>query len=442
MKKILTIAGYDPSSGAGITEDMEVFHSLGFHGLSAPTAMVIQGPEGVKKVYPTPLIQFREILHGFDRDFTLQGVKIGVLYDKTYIQAIVAFLKKKRNIPVVVDPVFSSKNGVELIKEPGITTVKRSLFPMATMITPNTVEATRLCNVSIENLKDMERAAAELIKSGPRAVVIKGGHLKGNPTDLFYDGKRFLYHEKKRIDREVHGTGCFFSSLLTSFLAHGYSPPDAFFASEERMEKSLLQSYRIENKSYYYMSPSIRNGFDAERWEVISSLRIVKEELLTRNPVELVPEVGMNLGYALKQAESIQDVAAFPGRIRRYHEKILIGSDPLFGASSHVARMILAFMRRHPRIRACANIKYNETYLRKAEAAKMRIVFFDRAKEPDIERKTEGKSLDFIIDQALKRTTFPPDIIYDKGSTGKEAMIRIFAENPIQLIQKMEIIRP
>ena len=442
MKSVLTIAGYDPSSGAGITSDMSTFFSLGLQGFSAPTCTVMQGPHGVEQVYPTPLKQFREILSIVGKGDSLRGVKIGVACDEPYIRETAAFLKKKKGIPLVIDTVFAAKNGTRLITEEGIDALTKSLFPAATVVTPNLAEASRLCGKAIKTMNDMKEAARLLIKRGPQAVVIKGGHLKGNPIDIFYDGKEFLSWEKKRIDREVHGTGCVFSSLITSFLVLGYAPEDAFFAAEDMMEEMIKTSYRIDKDGYFYMSAGIMKSAQADRWQVIRGLKKAKERLLTLNPVDLIPEVQMNLGYAIEGAAGVEDVAAFPGRIGKHQGKIQIKAEPLFDASHHVALMVLTYMRVYPRIRACVNVRYDEAIIKKAKAAKMDVAFYDRMKEPTGTKGKEGEALDVIVEGALKKAKRPLDIIYDKGGPGKEPMIRIFAKNPEELIQRMEIIRP
>jgi hydroxymethylpyrimidine kinase/phosphomethylpyrimidine kinase len=260
MKNILTIAGYDPSSGAGITRDLDIFFSLGLHGLSAPTCTVIQGPMGVMSVRPTPIKTFEEILEGIERDIPVHGVKIGVLCNTSHIKATAAFLKRRGNIPVVIDPVFAAKNGAMLLADNAVATLIKELFPVASIITPNIDEAARMCGMVVKNRGHMEKTARLLLKKGPRAVVIKGGHLKGNPEDIFFDGTVFCTWERKRINRQIHGTGCTFSSLLTAFLVLGNRADDAFFAAEDAMEKQLSSSYRIGPKGYCYLSSAAGVG--------------------------------------------------------------------------------------------------------------------------------------------------------------------------------------
>ncbi len=258
MKNILTIAGYDPSSGAGIVRDVDTFFSLGIHGLSIPTCTVIQGPKGVAATYRTPLKLFREMIDLLQKDLPLSGIKTGVCCDVSYIRQVAALMKEGQ-IPLVIDPVMTAKNGTELLTEAGIEALVKTLFPLATIVTPNITEASRLSGIQVQTVPDMKEAARLILKKGPKAVIIKGGHIKGNPVDILYDGMEFVQKKKKRINREVHGTGCSFSALIISYLVLGCSLKDAFLASEKTMEETLKTSYRIDKKGYFYMSTGIMN---------------------------------------------------------------------------------------------------------------------------------------------------------------------------------------
>jgi hydroxymethylpyrimidine/phosphomethylpyrimidine kinase len=258
MKSILTIAGYDPSSGAGVMRDIDTFFSLGIHGLSIPTCIVVQGPKGVTGIYRTPINEFRKMVALMGKDLSHHGVKVGAGCDASYIREIAELLKDKE-VPLVIDPVIAAKNGTKLITENGLRTLIKHLFPLATVVTPNIAEASYLSGIQIKTVDDMKEAAQSIIKTGPKAVIVKGGHLKGNPVDIFYDGKEFVQKKKKRINREVHGTGCSFSSLVISFLVLGHTLKNAFFAPEDVMEETLKAIYRIDKKGYFYMSTGITN---------------------------------------------------------------------------------------------------------------------------------------------------------------------------------------
>jgi len=442
MKNILTIAGYDPSSGAGVTRDLDTFFSLGCHGLSVPTCFVVQGPRGVRYIHPVPLDQFASMLRVVEEEVSVDGVKIGVLWDAPYTEMISSFLKKFKGKPVVVDPIYAAKNGRKLITEEGLKCLLKKIFPLTTLLTPNLEEASLLTGKKIKTLDDAKSCAKELVRLGPRAVVVKGGHLEGKPVDVFFDGKVMFLREKPRINRQIHGTGCLFSSLLAAFLTNGYPLKEAFLAAEKEMEGALERNYSISGGGgYFYSSPSLIKAGLAERWQVVDALRQAAEKLRELNPIELIPEVQMNIGYALPQAESVEEVAAFPGRISQSQGKILFKGEPQFGASSHVARLILAMMKYFPYLRAGGNMRYDQAYVDKAREKNYKVVFFDRRKEPPRLKQTEGKSLDFLMESLLKKMGQPPDFIYDRGDVGKEPIIRCFGRDPLELLEKIEKIR-
>jgi hydroxymethylpyrimidine/phosphomethylpyrimidine kinase len=210
------------------------------------------------------------------------------------------------------------------------------------------------------------------------------------------------------------------------------------------MTAHLTGSYMIarDSSGYFYTSSSIEASWEADRWRVISKRGEAASRLLRLNPNALIPEVQMNIGYAIKAARGIEDVAAFPGRIGHYNGRVLIKAHPSFGASSHVARIILTSMRFYPHIRACASIKYREETIERARGIGMHVLFYDRKREPKDIMDIEGRSLDFMVDAALKETGEPPDIIYDRGAEAKEPIIRLFGEDPVKLIEKMEALSP
>lgn len=442
MINILSIAGFDPSSGAGITRDADTFFSLGFHGISVPTCTVVQNPCGVKSLYPSPKELFRETLGSVTMGMKIGGLKVGALCNEFYVNETARFLRHHKNIPVVVDPVFTAKNGVELVSRCGRDACISSLFRVATIVTPNSDEASHITGKRVRSILAAKRAAETIFQMGPKAVVVKGGHLEGDPVDVLYDGQEFVLYEKKRIPQSIHGTGCSFSSALTSFLARGYAIPEAFSASERYLEEFLRSSYRIDKNGYYYLSSATVTAQAAERWAVVKELCQAMERLSLLNPVELIPEVQMNIAYALPGAKTPEDVAAFPGRIGRHAGEVLFRSGPRFGASSKVSRIIIAYMRHYPEVRSAANVRCIEPILRNASARKLAVEFFDRTKESIKIKGAEGGNLDFLVDSVLKKAKKAPDIIYDGGAIGKEPILRLFARNPLELVQKMEMIRP
>lgn len=442
MRNLLSIAGFDPSSGAGIVRDADTFFSLGFHGITAPTCTVVQGPGGVRRVHPSPEELFRDTLDAATGGVTLDGVKIGALCSELHVKETLRFLESRKNVPVVLDPVFTAKNGTFLLSERGRQICVKSLFKKAKVVTPNAEEASFITGKKVRGVDTAKKAAETIHAIGPKAVVIKGGHFEGDPVDVLFDGRDFVLYKKKRIARSIHGTGCSFSSALICFLARGCSLPEAFMASEFYLEKFLRSSYRIDRNGHFYLSSAAVTSLDAERWMVVNRLLQAKQLLGRLNPVELIPDIQMNICYALPDAKTVENIAAFPGSIGWHEKAMLFRGDPQFGASSHVARLVLTYMRYHPHIRCAASIRYDETIIKKATAKRLAIEFFDRMKESKKIKGAGGENLDYLVDSVLKKAKKPPDIIYDRGAIGKEPVIRLFAKDPLELVQKMEMIRP
>jgi hydroxymethylpyrimidine kinase/phosphomethylpyrimidine kinase len=442
LKAVLTIAGFDASNGAGITKDLEVFSSLGLNGLSVPTSFVLQGPKGTRTITAVSTQLFSQMLRDSEEGFNIAGIKIGVLPEAEHVNLVVDFLAARRSAFVVLDPVRAAKNGVKLMTDGAMAAIERRLLPHVTCITPNLDEAEALLGRRIDGLTDMEWAARELVHRGAKNAVVKGGHLAGKPVDLLFDGRRIVTHDKNRVNKEVHGTGCLFSSSLLSFLAMDYPMAEAFLATEWTMERFLDESRQPAEGGYFYAFPAAVTARDGEKWQVLQAMHMAAERLRTLDVAELIPAVQMNLCYALRAAHDTQDVATFPGRIGQHAGKICFRGMPEFSASSDVARFCLACMKHYPHLRAGMSIRYNETTIAKARNCGMTVIFRGRTKERDDLERPEDKGLDPLVDAALSEARTPPDIICDLGNIGKEPIIGLFARNPRELITKLEMIRP
>lgn len=442
MKNVLTIAGHDLSSGAGIAKDLEVFSALQCHPLTIPTAFVIQGPRGVSDIHPVPRDQLHQMLRTVAEEVKLDGIKIGAACDVAQVEVVGDFLEHRRDIPTVLDPVLSAKNGHPLLSQDGLKALMERIVPHVDLVTPNTDEASILADLEIVDKETMKAAAQALRAMGIRNVLIKGGHVSGEPSDLLLDDNRVIWWEKRRINRTIHGTGCTLSSLVLAFLVHDYPLAEAFRQAEKTIEEMLKDSYQIGQEGYFYTSLTRLESRSAERWAVVSALTEAAEGLGRLAMVDLIPEVQMNVGYAVLDPKGIEDVAAFPGRIGHHQGRVVVKGGPCFGASSHVARLILAYMKRFPFMRACANVRFSREIVTLAQERGLMVVCVDRAKEPERLKEEEGKSLDFLIEEALKGALAPPDIIYDLGDKGKEPKVRLFARDPEELLHKMEMIRP
>jgi hydroxymethylpyrimidine/phosphomethylpyrimidine kinase len=238
---ILSIAGYDPSSGAGITADIKTIAAHRCYAVTCVTALTVQSTQGVKRVEPVNPRTFSEMLEEIAVDFKISGVRIGMLGSSEIARSTAAFIDRQQLRNVVLDPVLMSSSGTELISRDGPQTLKQKLLPLAMVITPNIDEAAALTGMPVTNIDQMREAAAKLHRMGARNVIITGGHLDP-PIELLSiaGGQRVELFEGEKIGgRSTHGTGCAFAASLTCSLALGRNLIDATRAAKLYVENAL-----------------------------------------------------------------------------------------------------------------------------------------------------------------------------------------------------------
>ena len=230
MVTALTIAGSDSGGGAGIQADLKTFAAFGVFGTSAITAITAQNTCGVRavEVLPVPLVQ-AQIAAVLD-DIGADAIKTGMLGTPAIVEAVAAVVHARGAAPLVVDPVMVSKSRDRLLTEDAVHTMVERLLPLATVITPNAPEAEALSGRPVRTEADAREAARRLHDLGPRAVIVKGGHLETpDVIDLLFDGHTFVEARGPRhVTRHTHGTGCTFAAAIAAGLALGQSLPDAF----------------------------------------------------------------------------------------------------------------------------------------------------------------------------------------------------------------------
>jgi hydroxymethylpyrimidine/phosphomethylpyrimidine kinase len=233
LKIALTIAGSDPSGGAGFQADVRTFQSMGVYGLSVPSVLTAQNTEGVYSIHEVPAPFMEEQLDVLLKDITPDALKTGMLYCTDTVAAVARKIEQYSLKNLVIDPVAVSSTGVMLIEEKGLDAIRSDLFPLSKVITPNIYEAAVFTGKEIESKEDMKEAAAKLRESGPDAVIITGGHLEEKAEDMLFDGEEFTFFENEMLEGEYHGTGCVFSAALTAGLARGDSLKEAFLKAKQ-----------------------------------------------------------------------------------------------------------------------------------------------------------------------------------------------------------------
>lgn len=242
---LLTVAGFDPSAGAGIAADLKTFAAHNCYGVAAISALTVQSTRGVRGVHPVSAEVLRAQLEELLKDIALAGVKVGMLGTRANVQVVAELLEKKKLPNVVLDPVLRTTSGMELLEAAGVKELAKRLLGLATVITPNIAEAAALSGVEIKGLDGMKAAAAKLREMGARAVVITGGDLE-KPVDLLHDGAEFIPFERDKVKSEnTHGTGCTFSSAIAANLAAGRQLADAVMLAKAYVAKAIEKGYPI-----------------------------------------------------------------------------------------------------------------------------------------------------------------------------------------------------
>ena len=249
-KVVLTIAGFDPSSGAGVTADLKTISAHRLYGVACITALTVQSTQGVRRIQPVDPKLVRDTLECLVDDVRPAAVKIGMLGSGEVAAAVADFLESFHPSNVVLDPVLRSSSGMELIDEPGVEVIRRRLWSLVDVITPNLQEAGLLADMPVRDLPSMKEAATDLLRLSTKAVVITGGHIE-DVTDVLAESKPDgtaafrTYTGEKVATANTHGTECAFSTSLACNLAHGLALPDAVQASKNYVAGALRNSYAI-----------------------------------------------------------------------------------------------------------------------------------------------------------------------------------------------------
>ncbi|HKV24686.1 MAG TPA: bifunctional hydroxymethylpyrimidine kinase/phosphomethylpyrimidine kinase [Candidatus Acidoferrum sp.] len=242
---LLTVAGFDPSCGAGIGADLKTFAAHGCYGVAAITALTVQNTQEVGAVYNTPTAELRAQLDALARDCTIEAVKIGMLGNRGNAAAVAEFLDANKFAHVVLDPVMKSSSGAELLDAAGVKYLASELFKRASVITPNVPEAEALTGMPIKDVAGMEAAARKLVELGARAVIVKGGHME-KAVDVLFDGNAMMPLAGDRGREEaLHGTGCTFASAVAAHLAAGRTLFEAATLAKAYVTKAIEKAYPI-----------------------------------------------------------------------------------------------------------------------------------------------------------------------------------------------------
>lgn len=449
-KVALTIGGSDSSGGAGIQADLKSFMAAGVHGVSAITCITSQNTLAVRRIFPIPAGEVGFQIDTILEDFDVGAAKTGMLYTPEIAEIIAG---KTDKIKVVVDPVLSSTTGHGLSSDGLVDAIKRHLIPRCYVITPNIGEAERICERKMENIDDMREACVSIHEMGAKNVIIKGGHMGGDATDVLFDGSKFRTFTLPRMDRKAHGSGCTFSAFLTAFIALGYGLVEAAGLAKAYTWSAIAGGSgglgkaggvdivrqrtdhipvvdAIEGQGGSYKKHYEKQMEKAGIW---LSLQNAVDEVVSFLPSSLVPEVGINFVYAMEDASGMGDICGIYGRIVKVSGRPFQSGECRFGTSKHIASVALACMKHDRKMRSAMNIAYSPDTVEACRAAGLEVASFDRRDEP-----AGSSTMEWGTEHAIKKHGGIPDIVWDAGSPGKEAMIRVLGRTPDEVAEKVK----
>jgi len=432
----MTIAGSDSSGGAGIEADLKTFAALGVFGTCAVTAITAQNTKGVYYIFPIPPRMVERQIEAVLEDIPIKAAKTGMLYSKE-IMNVVAEAIDRHKLRVVVDPVFRAGAGDLLIREKDKEALVKTVVPRSFVFTPNKHEAEDIARMEIKTVDDMKKASSKIAKLGAKAVVVKGGHLGGpNVTDiLHYDGE-FKTFTKPRVEVEAHGAGCTFSTAIAAYLALDHDVAEAVMKAEEFMQNAITYGLMV-GRGRVPVNHMATLFNEAEKHRVLED--VSKAAKMIEDHPEFLPymaEVGMQVAVALPYAITKWHVAAVDGRIVRFGEKAKAVGCVKFGASDHVARIVLTAMKHDPSKRAALNLRYDQGLVEAFKKLGRVVSTFDRRLEPPEVKAMESGTLVWGVEEAIKAVGRVPDVVYDLGEVGKEPMIRVLGNSAMDVMEK------
>ena len=246
---VLSISGFDPSSGAGVTADIKTIAAHGCYGVACVSALTVQSTAGVRRVEPVAADVVSETLEELACDLEISAVRIGMLGSAKVVWAVGDFLARHRLPNVVLDPILRSSSGAALLETAGAGLLAEKLIPLATVVTPNVDEASVLTGLAVANLEQMRAAAHKLHELGAAAVVITGGHLEKAIDLLSFNGRSGIEQETFKSARlrsnSTHGTGCAFATSVACHLALGRGLPEAVLLTKAYVAAAIVNAHPL-----------------------------------------------------------------------------------------------------------------------------------------------------------------------------------------------------
>ena len=451
----LTVASSDSGGGAGVQADLQTFAAHDVHGTSAVTAVTAQHTRGVESTHVLPTDEVTAQVDAVADDFAVDAVKTGMLATEDVVRTTHDRLAAL-DAPVVVDPVMVATSGDRLLDR-AAERAYDDLLADATLATPNVDEAEVLADRDVDSAADARDAALAIRETGVDAVLVTGGHLhdveeserdEGHDAvvaDVLVTGDDVYTFEHPRVaDAATHGSGCTLSATIAARLAHATTDEDGSLNAGALVDAVDAATGFLERAVRYHHdvgegAGSVQHLVDARTSGAITTVardveRVVAAlENATAPVAELVPEVGTNVVGAPPHADRVADTVAIDGRLARTHRGVRATGGVRPGASSHVARFLLAAREHHPELRYAANCRYDDVVADALDALEWPVAAYDRKDEP----ADAPGTMDWGADHAYGDANSRPVAVVDRGAHGKEPMTKLATETPDALLDRL-----
>lgn len=432
---VLTIAGSDSGGGAGIQADIKTIEAGGAFATSAITSVTAQNTRGVESVHVLPREEVQAQCAAVFSDFDVAAVKTGMLAAAELVD-LVAEQVAATDAPTVVDPVMVAASGDRLL-DPEAESAYEDLVAGSTLVTPNADEAEVLTGVKVTDTESATDAGEHLVDMGAEAALVKGGHVAGPEiADVLVTGSAVETIVHPRVETDAtHGSGCTLSSAVATRLAYGDELSPAVRSGVHLLERAVRYGLDVGGGpgSVHHLV-ALRDR--AEREPTAERVADAVGRFVDADVSRLVPEVGMNVVGATPYAESPEECAAVEGRITRTLDGVMPNRGVRFGASSHVARFLLAAREYEPSFRFALNCRFDDDVEAALADLEWPTASYDRHDQPEGVEAVEGRTMAWGARRAFEERDRPPVAVSDSGAMGKEAILTLLAPDAETLVER------
>lgn len=436
---VLTVAGSDSGGGAGIQADIKTIEAAGAFGTSVVTSVTAQNTTGVESTHILPTEEIRAQMGAVFSDFEVSAFKTGMLATGEIID-LVADRVRETDAPVVVDPVMVAESGDRLLESEAEASY-RDLIAEATLAAPNAEEAEVLTGIGVTDPETAREAGEAIVEMGADGALVTGGHVSGEDiVDVLVSEETVERIRHPRVDTEAtHGSGCTLSAAIATRLGSGDDLSEAVRAGIDLLARAVRYNLDVgQGPGAVHHMVAARDR--AERQPTVERVEAIVQQFVREDVSPLVPEVGMNVAGATPFAEIPAEVAAVEGRINRTLDGVEPTRGVRMGASTHVAGFLIAAREYDPDLRFAVNCRYDEEVATALSALDGEVVEADPESGADDTDHGQVRP-EAATSEAFEAAEGTPVAVVDAGGVGREATVKLLAEETTDLVERTLTLR-